>query len=98
MVKRIVKMVFRADATDAFLHIFDNGCDAIQAFEGCHYLELVRDVNDPRVFFTISIWENAASLEAYRHSELFKRTWAVTKVLFDEAPQAWSTNSHKRIE
>ena len=98
MIKRIVKMVFRADATDAFLHIFDNGCEAIRASEGCHYLELVRDRKDPRTFFTVSVWEDEATLGAYRKSDLFKRTWAATKVLFDDAPEAWSTDSHRRLE
>ena len=91
MIKRIVKMVFRPDATDAFLHIFDAGCEQIRESEGCHFLELVRDKEDPRIFFTISIWEDEAALEAYRKSELFQRTWAATKLLFDDAPKAWST-------
>jgi quinol monooxygenase YgiN len=98
MIKRIVKMVFRADATDEFLHIFDKGCEQIRASEGCHYLELIHDKNDPRIFFTISIWEHEDALNAYRKSDLFRRTWAATKVLFDDAPIAWSTESHKRLD
>jgi hypothetical protein len=31
-------------------------------------------------------------LEAYRSSELFEQTWAETKILFDDRPQAWSTH------
>ncbi len=97
MIKRIVKMVFRIDATNEFLHIFDAGCEKIRASDGCHYLELVRDENDPRIFFTISIWENNAALNAYRKSDLFKRTWSATKVLFDDAPEVWSTESHRKL-
>jgi quinol monooxygenase YgiN len=91
MIKRIVKMVFRTEATDAFLHIFDSGCDKIRKSEGCHFLELVRDKEDSRIFFTISVWENEAALQAYRESELFRSTWAATKLLFDDAPKAWTT-------
>ncbi len=93
MIKRIVKMVFRKDSCEAFIHIFDNACDAIRGSNGCHYLELVRDRDDPRIFFTISIWENEEALEAYRNSDLFGKTWVATKALFDEAPKAWSTDS-----
>jgi quinol monooxygenase YgiN len=98
MIKRIVKMVFRADETDAFLHIFDAGCEEIRASGGCRHLELVRDRDDPRIFFTISIWENEASLDAYRKSDLFRRTWTATKMLFDDAPEAWSTYSQRVLE
>ncbi len=91
-------MVFRTDATDAFLHIFDKSCDKIRATDGCHYLELVQGKDDPRIFFTISIWENEATLEAYRNSDLFRSTWVATKVLFDDAPQAWSTESKRLLD
>ena len=97
MIKRIVKMVFRTDATDAFLHIFDKSCDKIRAIDGCHYLELVQDYNNPRIFFTISIWENESALEAYRKSDLFRGTWAATKALYEDAPQAWSTDSKRLL-
>ena len=48
------------------------------------------DKSEPNIFFTYSFWKNEAALEAYRNSELFKNTWAKTKVLFNEKPQAWS--------
>ena len=90
-------MVFRSDATDEFLHIFDNSCEKIRARDGCHYLELVQDYHDARIFFTISIWENESALDAYRKSDLFRGTWVATKALFEDAPQAWSTDSKRLL-
>jgi heme-degrading monooxygenase HmoA len=60
---------------------------------GCQHLELLRDVASPNVFFTLSFWENEVDLNAYRHSELFKTTWAKTKVLFSDKPQTWTTEA-----
>jgi heme-degrading monooxygenase HmoA len=40
--------------------------------------------------FTVSIWESEDDLNAYRNSELFENTWAKTKVLFNDKPEAWS--------
>jgi heme-degrading monooxygenase HmoA len=51
---------------------------------------LLRFTDDPRVLFTLSIWENPEALEAYRRSELFQNTWAKTKALFAEKAEAWS--------
>jgi autoinducer 2-degrading protein len=95
MIKRIVKMTFRTEETDRFEAIFDASCEHIRAFEGCEYLELTRSATDPRVYFTISLWRSIDHLNAYRNSDLFKKTWASTKVLFDGRPEAWSTRSVK---
>jgi heme-degrading monooxygenase HmoA len=43
----------------------------------------------------LSFWETEEALELYRSSELFRSTWAKTKLLFDEKPQA---NSYSSIE
>jgi autoinducer 2-degrading protein len=51
---------------------------------------LLRDLNDERIMMTYSIWTGPERLEAYRQSELFQQTWAKTKVLFADKPQAWS--------
>ncbi len=40
--------------------------------------------------FTYSYWESEAHLNTYRHSDLFRETWAKTKVLFADKPEAWS--------
>jgi quinol monooxygenase YgiN len=91
MLKRIVKMTFREDAVDAFLSdVFEHSKAAIRAFPGCRHMELLRSAETPAMFFTLSVWDDAAALERYRQSAFFKNTWAKTKVLFAEKAEAWS--------
>ncbi|MEQ8705253.1 MAG: antibiotic biosynthesis monooxygenase family protein [Phaeodactylibacter sp.] len=90
MIKRIVKLTFQPEKTDDFRAIFENSKALIRSFPGCHHLELWCNKNQPEVFFTYSYWEDEAALDRYRHSDLFKRTWAQTKVLFGGKPEAWS--------
>ena len=95
MFTRIVKMSFHEDQVDEFLANFDKNKELIRAFEGCHHLKLLNDKNNPGIFFTYSIWESDAHLEAYRNSDLFKGVWAKTKVLFNDKPEAWSVDELK---
>lgn len=90
MIRRIVKMVFRPEETETFQDIFEQSAPFIRQQQGCLHLELWRDENDARIFFTYSHWESPQDLEAYRNSELFATTWAKTKQLFADKPQAWS--------
>ncbi len=83
-------MHFQSGKTDEFLQIFESNKKFIAAFEGCHSVELQRDINKPEIFFTISKWESEESLENYRNSDLFKGVWAKTKILFSEKAEAWS--------
>ncbi|WP_053971976.1 putative quinol monooxygenase [Mangrovimonas sp. ST2L15] len=92
MFVRIVKMSFDPSKTDEFLINFENVKDKIRAFEGCEFLELYRDKNQPNIFFTYSYWATDDCLETYRNSELFKNVWAQTKPLFNDKPQAWSVD------
>lgn len=85
-------MVFTADGVAAFLKVFEGVGDKIAAFPGCTSLELVQGL-DKQTFFTLSRWEDSEALEAYRHSDLFKATWAKTKIHFAAKPEAWSTES-----
>jgi heme-degrading monooxygenase HmoA len=39
---------------------------------------------------TYSHWTGEEALDNYRHSELFRVTWAKTKQLFADRPEAWS--------
>ena len=91
MIKRLVKLTFQSDKTDDFLTIFENSKHFILQSKGCQHLELLRDSESPNVFFTLSFWNDEAALNAYRDSELFKLTWAKTKILFSERAQAWTT-------
>jgi heme-degrading monooxygenase HmoA len=98
MIKRIVKLTFQPEKTTDFEAIFESSKTLIRSFPGCQHLELWRDKNNPEVFFTYSYWEDEAALEQYRHSELFKRTWAKTKALFGGKPEAWSVEVASQVE
>ena len=85
-------MTFDPDRVNDFLEIFDRSKEKIRAFPGCEHLKLLQGRDASNVFFTYSIWQDEQALESYRHSLLFKETWAATKVLFAAKPEAWSTN------
>jgi len=93
MITRIVKMTFKKDKTDDFDKIFENSKEKIMSSAGCLHLELLKSVKYPNVYFTYSIWESEAMLENYRSAEFFVSTWANTKKLFKEKPEAYSLNS-----
>ncbi len=90
MLIRIVRMSFRFEAVPEFESIFNDSKAQIRAFPGCRHLELLRDLDQPHIFCTYSHWDGPEALEAYRQSELFKTTWAKTKVLFAEKAMAFS--------
>jgi heme-degrading monooxygenase HmoA len=90
MIYRIVKMTFRQEEIAHFKEIFAAKKTLIAGFEGCEKVDLLQDQNDARIFFTLSAWQSEAALEKYRCSDLFRTTWAATKVLFDSKPEAWS--------
>jgi quinol monooxygenase YgiN len=90
MITRVVKLEVHADAASQFRGLFEKVCHDIHAFQGCKGLELLCEVSNPGVFFTISKWENEDALNAYRESSLFKTTWASVKPLFISKPLAWS--------
>lgn len=81
-------MTFQPDHVPAFLDLFRRTAPQIRAFAGCHHLELLRA--DEATFATHSHWESAEALDAYRQSDLFRTTWAATKVLFSDRPRATS--------
>lgn len=84
-------MTFREDAVETFLSdVFEKSKDRIRAFPGCRHMELLRQIGQPNVLFTLSHWDDEAALEAYRQSEFFQNTWAKTKTLFAEKAEAWS--------
>tara|TARA_R110001583_G_scaffold88690_2_gene229735 strand:- start:2750 stop:3046 length:297 start_codon:yes stop_codon:yes gene_type:complete len=90
MLIRIVKMSFKEDTIEDFLHNFEKNKIQIRNFKGCKLLELYRDQTNQHIFFTYSYWESETDLENYRQSELFKSVWAFTKTLFNAKPEAWS--------
>ena len=98
MIVRVVKMHFRTEEIDTFKSLFEEIKLKIRSFPGVQHLECIQDVKNPEIFFTYSHWESEKDLENYRHSELFKSTWAKTKILFQERAQAWSTQTIYRSE
>ena len=90
MIVRIVKMTFREDQVDNFLALFNERKKLIRNFDGCRHLELWQETGKTNVFFTYSFWDSGQHLDHYRFSALFKDTWAKTKALFSDDPQAWS--------
>jgi quinol monooxygenase YgiN len=87
---RIVRLSFKSENIPDFMDIFHKSQPLIEAFEGCFSVKLKKDASMPNVFYTVSEWQNEEALENYRHSELFISTWAKTKVLFNDRPQAFS--------
>ena len=90
MIKRIVKMEFEPENVSAFVNIFKTNKDIITTFDGCHSVELLRDINTQNIFFTYSIWDSESSLNNYRESNTFKDIWSKTKPLFSSKAKAWS--------
>lgn len=90
MLLRIVKMTFAADKCDDFISTFNERKHLIAGFDGCNGVELLREIQNPNIFFTYSRWDTLEHLEAYRQSELFNETWGIVKQWFAGKPEAWS--------
>jgi quinol monooxygenase YgiN len=90
MLIRIVRMHFTPDGKEEFLKVFTHHRKAIGTFPGCTHLRLLRDLRDDNCFTTLSHWNKADDLEAYRQSDLFTSVWAKVKPLFAKQPQAFS--------
>ena len=93
MLIRIVKLSFEKGNIDTFLENFNINKKNIRNFKGCRLLQLLRDKNNPNIYFSYSYWESEEHLENYRNSELFKSVWKKTKVLFNNKPEAWSVDT-----
>ena len=98
MLTRIVKLSFEESNIEIFLEIFNINKNNIRNFKGCRLLQLLRDKENPSIFFSYSYWESENDLENYRNSELFKRVWAETKVLFNNKPEAWSVENIELLD
>ena len=92
MIIRIVKMTFVPERVPAFLDLFENRKERIRGQEGCHHLELLKDIAQDNVYFTYSYCVGPEYLEQYRMSDFFADTWKHTKALFADKAQAWSVS------
>jgi quinol monooxygenase YgiN len=98
MIIRIVRMHFTEAGVEEFLEIFNHNKEAIRSFSGCTHLQLLKDHDDPYCFTTLSHWDNPATLENYRKSELFGRVWGRVKTLFSERSQAFTLEKFIELE
>lgn len=90
MLIRIVRMHFTESGVEEFLQIFNQHKEAIRNMEGCSHLQLLKDLNDPNTYTTLSYWNDEECLNRYRQSELFGNVWGRVKTLFAERSQAFS--------
>ncbi|RFS18744.1 antibiotic biosynthesis monooxygenase [Chitinophaga silvatica] len=90
MINRIVKMEFDPEKVNQFRELFAQQQHLIRNFPGCLHLELWEHEASGNIWFTFSQWTSEEALENYRHSDLFRQTWAATKVLFNAKPAAWT--------
>ena len=90
MITRIVRLSFHPQHIETFLGVFADSKNDIKAFDGCEYLALMRDQDQPNVYYTHSKWISDEALQEYRKSPLFQTTWAKTKILFNDKPLAYS--------
>lgn len=94
MLIRIVRMHFTEAGVGEFLQIFEKNMKAIRSVKGCSHLQLLKDVDDPLTFTTLSYWDDSQSLDNYRKSELFGSVWGSVKTLFAERSQAFSLEKY----
>ena len=89
MIERIVKLAIdpNSEQGTAFRAIFAESKNQIAEQPGCHGVHLLESEGH---FFTHSLWESEADLNAYRQSALFGKVWPKTKALFYDKPQAWT--------
>lgn len=80
------------DQVPHFITLFNERKHLIAGFEGCQGVDLLRDINQPNIFFTYSNWDNETHLNQYRNSDLFNVVWSTVKPWFNDKPQAWSVN------
>jgi quinol monooxygenase YgiN len=98
MITRIVRLTFEETKLADFMQVFENSKLQIAAFEGCLGLQLMQDATEKNIMYTLSYWESEAHLNKYRFSSLFKTTWAQTKILFANKPQAFSLELIEKVK
>ena len=89
-ITRVVQLTMHPQYADEFAAIFRDHKQHIAQFEGCIELNAYQDHRNPHIFFTISRWQNEASLDNYRYSPFFKELWGKVKPLFAEKAIAHS--------
>jgi len=83
-------MKFREEEVDNFLNAFKSVEHHIRNFNGCKGLQLLQQTDDPLPFSLIACGIQKKAYITTVFSELFKNTWAKTRILFADKPEAWS--------
>lgn len=90
MIIRFVKLEILSQHINDFKTLTANEKADILAFEGCSFLQILQDQNNPSIFFTVSHWKSESALNAYRESDFFRGNWKQVKEWFANKPEAWS--------
>lgn len=90
MLTRIVRMTFKPECREAFRKHFEGIKHIVRGFDGCLFLELYEDAENPNVMITFSRWRDEAALENYRTSEAFAKIWRETKPFMSDKTTAFS--------
>ncbi len=90
MITRIVKMKFQEIYINDFKDFTLEIKHVIHNQEGCTYLDILQDTEQPNIFFTYSRRNSENDLNNYRKSDFFRNIWTKTKEWFSEKPEAWS--------
>lgn len=90
MIRRIVRLEFDPVRVAEFITFFKANRQTIASFPGCISLDIYKDAGLPNVYYTFSLWESEAALEAYRHSDTFNLLWSYAKERFSGKPVAYS--------
>lgn len=98
MLHRIVRMEFTPETKANFVEIFYKKQPFIEAFKGCHSVDLMVDEEDDLVLYTFSKWDANESLQKYRSSAMFIETWKQVKPLFSTKAKAFSLIKHMADE
>jgi heme-degrading monooxygenase HmoA len=94
MLTRIVKITFQEDKLPAFFEHFETVKWKVATFPGCRGMKLFKDINNPSIVMTYSIWDSEEALNNYRDSELFGALWPKIKPWFAEKAEAWSVETY----
>ena len=90
MIIRFVKLEIAPNHITDFKELTNSERKDILAFDGCSHLEILQDVNNPCIFFTVSHWSSENALNKYRNSGFFQANWTRVKQWFSDKPLAWS--------
>lgn len=91
MIKRIVKLTLKdSDAIQVFEKIYKERNPSKNKIQGCRSVEVMKDVNEDLVYYTVSQWDANEDLEAYRASAYFSETWPMVKAQLSQRAEAFS--------